>query len=87
VITEIMSRINNLYLRICFNFVFTSYPFIFLDVFFRFPLLVAVTMKIIRLIKMCLNVIYSTVRIGKRLSDNFPMQNQGAALSPLLFNF
>jgi hypothetical protein len=34
--------------------------------------------------------IYSKVRIGKHLSDNFPIQNglkQGDALSPLLFNF
>jgi hypothetical protein len=33
---------------------------------------------------------YSKVRIGKDLSDNFPIQNglkQGDALSPLLFNF
>jgi hypothetical protein len=40
--------------------------------------------------KMCLNETYSKVRIGKHLSDNFPIQNglkQGDALSPLLFNF
>jgi hypothetical protein len=39
---------------------------------------------------MCLNKAYSTVRIVKCLSDNFPIQNglqQGDALSPLLFNF
>jgi hypothetical protein len=33
---------------------------------------------------------YIKVRIGKHLSDNFPIQNdlkQGDALSPLLFNF
>jgi hypothetical protein len=39
---------------------------------------------------MCLNETYSKVRIGKRLSDSFPIQNglkQGDALSPLLFNF
>jgi hypothetical protein len=44
----------------------------------------------VRLIKMCLNETYSKVRIGKLLSDKFPMQNglkQGDALSPLLFNF
>jgi hypothetical protein len=29
----------------------------------------------IRLIKMCLNEIYNKVRIGKYLSDSFPMQN------------
>jgi hypothetical protein len=45
---------------------------------------------VIRLIKMCINEIYSKVRIGKHLSDSFPIQNglkQGDALLPLLFNF
>jgi retron-type reverse transcriptase len=39
---------------------------------------------------MCLNETYSKYRIGKHLSDSFPIQNglkQGDALSPLLFNF
>jgi hypothetical protein len=39
---------------------------------------------------MCLNETYSKVRLGKLLSDTFPIQNwlkQGDALSPLLFNF
>jgi retron-type reverse transcriptase len=39
---------------------------------------------------MGLNETYSKVRIGKHLSDSFPVQNglkQGDALSPLLFNF
>jgi hypothetical protein len=47
-------------------------------------------MKLVTLIKMCLNVTYSKVHIGKHLSDSFPIQNglkQGDALSPLLFNF
>jgi hypothetical protein len=41
------------------------------------------------MIKMCLNETYSKVRIGKHLSDSFPMQNglKQDALSPLLFNF
>jgi sorting nexin-29 len=45
---------------------------------------------LVRLIEMCLNETYSKVRIGKLLSDKFPIQNglkQGDALSPLLFNF
>jgi hypothetical protein len=49
-----------------------------------------VPMKLVRLIKMCLNETYSKVRIGKHLSDSFPIQNglkQGDALSPLLFNY
>jgi hypothetical protein len=48
-----------------------------------------VPMKLVRLIKMCLNETYSKVRIGKHLSERFPIQNglkQGDALSPLLFN-
>jgi hypothetical protein len=46
--------------------------------------------KLVRLIKMCLNETYSKVRVGKLLSDKFPLQNglkQGDALSPLLFDF
>jgi hypothetical protein len=42
-----------------------------------------VPMKLVRVIKMCF-------RIGKHLSDSFPIQNslkQGDALSSLLFNF
>ena len=46
--------------------------------------------KLVRLIKMCLSETYSRVRVGKNLSDRFPIRNglkQGDALSPLLFNF
>jgi hypothetical protein len=49
-----------------------------------------ITKKLVRLIKMCLNEIYSKVCIGKLLSDTLPIQNglkQGDDLSPLLFNF
>jgi hypothetical protein len=45
-------------------------------------------MKLVPLIKICLNETYHKVGIGKHLSDGFPMQNglkQGDALSPLLF--
>jgi len=47
-------------------------------------------MKLIRLIKMCLNETYSGVWVGKYMSYMFPIKNglkQGDALSPLLFNF
>jgi len=46
--------------------------------------------KLVRLIKMCLNETCSRVRVGKNLSDMFPIRNglkQGDALSPLLINF
>jgi hypothetical protein len=47
-------------------------------------------MKLIQLIKMCLNETYSKVYISKHYSDGFPIKNglkEGVALSPLLFNF
>jgi hypothetical protein len=34
-----------------------------------------VLMKLVRLFVMCLNEIYIKVRIGKYLSDNFPIYN------------
>jgi hypothetical protein len=46
-----------------------------------------VPVKLVRLIKMCLNITHSKVRIGKHLSDISPIQNGlklGEALSPLL---
>ena len=49
-----------------------------------------IPMNLIRLLKMCLNEMYSRVRVGKHLSDIFRTRSglkQGDALSPLLFNF
>ena len=49
----------------------------------------SIPMKLVRLIKMCLNETYSRVQVDKRLSDIFPIRNglkQGDALSPLIFN-
>jgi len=49
-----------------------------------------ISIKLVGLIKMCLNETYSGVRVGKNLSDMFPIRNslkQGGVLSPLLCNF
>jgi hypothetical protein len=49
-----------------------------------------VSMKLVMLIKMCLNETYNRVWEGKHLSDMFPIRNvlkPGDALLPLLFNF
>jgi hypothetical protein len=51
---------------------------------FRLPI------KLVSLIKACLNESYSKVRIDKNLPDAFPIQSglkKGGALLPLLFNF
>jgi len=48
-----------------------------------------IPMKLVRLIKMCLTETFSRVRVGKNLSDMFPIMNgleQGDALLPLHFN-
>jgi hypothetical protein len=34
-----------------------------------------VPMKLVRLIKMCLNETYSKISVGEHLSNNFPVQN------------
>ena len=44
---------------------------------------------LVRVIKMCLPETYSSVRVGRNLSDMFPIMNglnQGDATSPLHFN-
>jgi len=49
-----------------------------------------IPMKLVRLIKMCLNETHSKVQVGRHLSSVFPLRNglkQGDALLPLFFNF
>jgi hypothetical protein len=55
----------------------------------RREILYGVPMKLVWLVKICLNETYNNVRIGKHLSDSFPIQYclKGDALSTLLFNF
>ena len=46
--------------------------------------------KLVRLVRMCSTEKYSRVRVGKNLSEMFPIRNglkQGDAVSPSLFNF
>jgi hypothetical protein len=38
------------------------------------PIEFGVPMKLVRLIKMCLNKTYSKISIGRHLSDMFPIQ-------------
>jgi hypothetical protein len=67
-----------------------AYDSIKREVLYNILLELGVPKKLVRLIKMDLNEIYSEVRVGKLLSHKFPIQNglkQGDALSPLLFNF
>jgi hypothetical protein len=46
-----------------------------------------IPMKLVRLVKICLNETYSRVQVGKHLSDTFPIKNGLKQDKPLLFNF
>jgi hypothetical protein len=45
------------------------------EVLYNILLEFGVPKKLVRLIKMCLNETYCKVRVGKLLSDTFPIQN------------
>jgi hypothetical protein len=52
-----------------------AYDSVRMKVFYNNLIEVGVPMKLVRLIKTCLNKMYSKVHTGKHLSDNFPIQN------------
>jgi hypothetical protein len=52
-----------------------AYDSIKREVLYNILLEFGIPKKLVRLIKMCLNETYSKVRVGKLLSDKFPMQN------------
>ena len=60
------------------------------EVLYKILIEFGIPRKLITLIKMSLTETYSRVRVGKNVSDRFPIRNglkQGDALSPLFFNF
>jgi hypothetical protein len=67
-----------------------AYDSVTKEVLYNILLEFGILKKLVRLVKMYLNEAYNKVRVGKLLSDKFPIQNglkQGDDLSPLLFNF
>ena len=59
------------------------------EVLYKILIEFGIPMKHVRLIKMSLTEKYSRVRVGKNVSDKFPISNglkQGDALSPMPFN-
>jgi len=60
------------------------------EVLYNILIETGIPMKLVRVMKMCLNDTFSRAQVGKNLSDMFPVRNalkQGDGLSPLLSNF
>jgi len=67
-----------------------AYNSVRMEVLYNILIEFGIPMKLVRLIKVCLNETCGRVQVVKNLSDMFPIRNclkQGDALSPLLFNF
>jgi hypothetical protein len=54
---------------------FKAYDSVRREVLHNILILFVIPMKLVRVIKMCLNETYSRVRIGNQLSDMFPIKN------------
>src|SRR5215510_9373358 len=66
------------------------YDSVRMEVLYNILIEFGIPMKLVRLIRLCLTETYSRVRVGKNLSDMFPIRNgleQGDTVSPVLFNF
>jgi len=60
------------------------------EVLYKILIEFGIPRKLVKLIEMSLTKTYSRVRVGKNVSDRFPIRNglkQGDALLPMLFNF
>ena len=67
-----------------------SYDSVMKEVLYKILIAFGILRKLVRLIKMSLTETYSRVRVGKNVSDKFPIRNvlkQGVATTPMLFNF
>jgi len=67
-----------------------SYDSVRREVIYKILIEFGIPRKLVRLIKLNLTETYSRVRVGKNVSDKFPIRNglkQGDAVSPMLFTF
>jgi hypothetical protein len=67
-----------------------AYDSVMKEVLYNILIQFGIPMKLVRLIKMCLDETCSRVQVGRNLSDMVPIRNglkQGDAVLSLLFNF
>jgi hypothetical protein len=67
-----------------------AYDLVRREVLYKILIECGIPMKLVRLIRMCLNETYTEVHIGKYLFDEFPIQNglkEKYALSLLLLEY
>ena len=67
-----------------------AYDSVRIEVLYKILIEFGILRTLVRLTNTSLTETYSRVRVGKNVSDRFPIRNglkQGDALSPLLFNF
>jgi len=67
-----------------------TYDSVRMEVLYNIPIESGIPMQLVELITMCLNETCSRVRVGKHLSDMFPIRNglkQGDAFSPCFSTF
>jgi len=86
-----LGLLRSLFMKQCISYLQTSRKLMIVRraVLHTVPIEFGITMKLVRLIKMCPNETASRVRVGSYLSDMFPIKNvlkQGHSLSSLLFN-
>jgi len=66
-----------------------AYDLVRREILYKIIIEFGIPRKLVRLIKMSLTETYSRVRVGKNVSDRFPIRSglKRDALSPMLFNF
>ena len=63
------------YLRLLFIDLKKAYDSVRREALYKILIEVGIPKKLVRLIKMCLTEMYSRVRVGKNLSEMFPIRN------------
>jgi len=86
--TQRMKLNRDLFLNVIYLFIYSAYNSVGMEVFYSILIEFCILMKQVGLKKIRLIETFTLVRVGKHLSELFPIKNglKHDALSPLLFN-